>query len=163
MTSQQLIDSFDTLEKRAFPNFDRRSNRRKAAVHSFYRRRRSQIRRETDDTSRVYVDTHEAKIGYLALALMGLSIVDAFFTTVLLQNGSQELNPLLAYLIELDATLFLAIKFFITGASIVFFILHKHHKLFNLINCYQLLVLSVTVYSILVGYELLMVRHILFW
>lgn len=143
------------------PNFERRTNRRKAAVHSFYRRRRAQVRRQTDDVTGQYLDVHESRLGYLALVLMVLSIIDAFFTLLLLENGSQELNPLLDLLLQVDVSLFLGVKFFITAMGIVFFVQHKHHKLFNLVSCYQLLTASVAVYTMLIVYEFAMVRHIL--
>lgn len=108
----------------------------------------------------MYVDVHEPILFYLAMALMTLSVVDAFFTTLLLENGSEELNPLLAYLMNIDLYAFLAVKFFITGFSILFFIMHKRHRLFNRISCYQLLIASVVIYIGLVGYELNMIRHL---
>ena len=148
------------LERRA-THRERRHNQVKAAVHSFYRNRRTHLRRESDDVIGVYVDTHEPKLWYLAISLMMLSVLDAFFTTILIANGSEELNPLLAYLLNIDLWVFLAVKFFVTGASIVFFILHKHHRLLNTVNCYHLLVLSVIVYFVLICYELSMVQHLI--
>lgn len=148
-----------SIERRS-THRERRRNHRKAAVHSFYRKRRNHIRREDDKTIGVYVDTHEPTLFYLALSLMALSVMDAFFTTLLISNGSEELNPILAYLLNLDLYVFLGAKFLITGFCAVFFIMHKHHRLFNLISCYQLLVLSVAVYFLLVCYELSMVRHL---
>jgi hypothetical protein len=139
---------------------ERRSNRRKAALYSFYRNRRKGLRRDGDNLNGVYVDAHEPRLFYLAVALMTLSVIDAFFTTLLIHNGSEELNPVLAYLLEYNLYAFLGVKFCITGFSIVFFVLHKHHRLFNLISCYQLLIFSVGVYVFLVGYELTMVRHL---
>ena len=162
MTCQEFTASELFDEKRLAPNVERRSNRRKAAVHSFYRRRRAQARRQTDDVTGQYVDVHETRLGYLALLLMTLSIIDAFFTLVLLENGSRELNPLLEFLLQVDTSLFLGVKFFITAMGIVFFVQHKHHKLFNLISCYQLLSVSVAVYAVLIGYEFTMVRHLPF-
>jgi len=161
MTCQEITASDLIDEKRLMPNFERRTNRRKAAVHSFYRRRRAQVRRQTDDVTGQYLDVHESRLGYLALVLMVLSIIDAFFTLLLLENGSQELNPLLDLLLQVDVSLFLGVKFFITAMGIVFFVQHKHHKLFNLVSCYQLLTASVAVYTMLIVYEFAMVRHIL--
>jgi len=161
MTCQEITASALIDEKRLMPNFERRTNRRKAAVHSFYRRRRAQVRRQTDDVTGQYLDVHESRLGYLALVLMVLSIIDAFFTLLLLENGSQELNPLLDLLLQVDVSLFLGVKFFITAMGIVFFVQHKHHKLFNLVSCYQLLTASVAVYTMLIVYEFAMVRHIL--
>lgn len=150
---------FPTIDRRVIYK-ERRSNNRKAALHSIYRNRRKHIRRETDKDTAIYVDVHEPILFYLALALMTLSVFDAFFTTLLLEHGSEELNPLLAYLLDMDLYVFLAAKFLITAFSILFFIMHKHHRLFNTVSCYQLLIFSVVVYTGLVVYEINMIRHL---
>ena len=148
------------IERREMRN-ERRCNQVKAAVNSVYRNRRKLIRRESDNVIGVYVDAHEPKLWYLAIILMTLSALDAFFTTLLISNGSEELNPLLAYLLQIDLWVFLAVKFFITGTSIVFFVMHKHHRLLNTVNCYHLLAFSVAIYFILICYEFNMVRHLI--
>jgi hypothetical protein len=160
MYYQEVLAKGDLPAERRVPSSERRSNQRKAALYSFYRNRRKEVRRDDDSLIGVYVDSHEPRLFYLAITLMTLSVLDAFFTTLLIYNGSEELNPLLAYLMELNLYAFLGAKFFITGFSIVFFIWHKHHRLFNLISCYQLLIFSVAVYVLLVGYELSMVQHL---
>ena len=155
-TVQQGCDN----EDRRASSVERRTNNRKAVVHSFYRKRRNTLRRDSDDMSNVYVDTHEPKLWYLALGLMLLSVLDAFFTTILIQNGSEELNPVLDFLLKIDLSFFLAAKFFVTGSVIVFFVLHKHHRFLDTVNCYQLLVASVFIYTVLICYQFSMVRLI---
>ena len=158
--NQGVISQSQSSIDRRSTHRERRRNHSKAAVHSFYRKRRTHIRREDDYTVGTYVDAHEPTLFYLALSLMTLSVLDGFFTTLLISNGSEELNPLLAYLLSFDLHVFLGVKFLLTGFCAVFFIMHKHHRLFNVISCYQLLVLSVAVYFLLVCYELSMVRHL---
>ena len=160
MYHQEMLEQGDLLAERRASRVERRTNQRKAALNAFYRNRRKQLRRDDDNSIGVYVDTHEPRLFYLAVTLMTLSVLDAFFTTLLIHNGSEELNPILAYLFEFNLYAFLGIKFFITGFSIVFFIWHKHHRLFNLISCYHLLIFSVGIYVLLVGYELSMVQHL---
>ena len=157
---QGIIEQEQYTNKRHSIDEERRRDHRKAAMHSFYRNHRKNLRRIHDHRIGTYVDSHEPTLFYLATALMILSVLDAFFTTLLISNGSEELNPILAYFLAVDLHVFLAVKFFITAFSIVFFIMHKHHRLFNLISCYQLLVLSVAVYFLLVCYELSMVQHL---
>ena len=142
---------------------ERRTNNRKAVIYSLYRNRRSGLRRDSDDLTGAYVDTHEVSLWYLSLGLMTLCVLDAFFTTILISNGSEELNPILDYLLQIDLSLFLATKFLITGASIVFLVLHKNHRFMNLFNCYQLLVACVAIYFLLICYQLSMIRHLPFY
>jgi len=157
---QGIISEEQASTERRYTHRERRRDHRKAAVHSFYRKRRQHFRRDGDKLVGIYVDTHESTLFYLALSLMALSVMDAFFTTLLISNGSEELNPILAYLLSLDLYIFLGAKFLITGSCAIFFIMHKHHRLFNLVSCYQLLILSVAIYFLLVCYELSMVRHL---
>lgn len=152
-------EQYDSAE-RCNRREERRVNHRKAVVHSLYRKRRSVVRRNSDELTGIYVDTHETSLWYLSLGLMVLCVLDAFFTTILIANGSEELNPILDYLLQIDLTVFLAVKFFITGASIVFLVLHKHHRFLNTFSCYQLLVASVAIYAILICYQLSMIRYI---
>ena len=160
MYQQDILEQGEQLAERRAIREERRANQRKAALYSFYRNRRKQLRRDNDNSVGIYVDAHEPKLFYLAMTLMFLSILDAFFTTLLIHNGSEALNPLLAYLFNINLYVFLGVKFFITGFSIVFFIWHKHHRLFNLVSCYHLLIFSVGVYVLLVGYEWNMVQHL---
>jgi len=152
--------SADTAAERRHLRLERRVNKRKAAVQTIYRRRRQSVRRNTDNLSNIYVDTHERKLWYLATGLMVLCVLDAFFTTILIRHGSEELNPLMNFLLQVDLGLFLAAKFFITGFSISFLVMHKHHRLLNTVNCYQILIASVVAYSVLVAYEFSMIRYI---
>ena len=139
---------------------ERRVSNHKTAVQAIYRRRRKNVRRVSDSISGVYVDTHERHLWYISTGLMLLCVLDAFFTTILITYGSEELNPLLDYLLQIDMSLFLAAKFLVTGLCISFLVLHKHHRLWNTVSCYHLLIASVVVYALLVCYELSMIRYL---
>ncbi|WP_455376684.1 DUF5658 family protein [Kaarinaea lacus] len=146
------------FNERRGQRLERRVNKRKAAVQTVYRKRRKSVRRANDSLSNMYVDTHEPQIWYLSTGLMLLCVFDAFFTTILIRHGSEELNPILNYLLQIDLTLFLAAKFFLTGLSITFLVMHKHHRLLNTVSCYHLLIASVVIYMLLIFYELSMLR-----
>lgn len=139
---------------------DRRHNHRQAAIQSFYKKRRTARRRVCDRKKPVYIDIHDPKTVMLALGIMLMSICDAFFTMRLLSYGSEELNPVLAALIEIDLTLFLFIKFFITGAAVSFLVMHRFHLILNRVSGQQLLVLCALIYMVLIAYEINMVRHL---
>lgn len=139
---------------------ERRKNTHRTAVQAIYRRRRNTVRRASDSVNGIYVDTHETHLWYLSTGLMLLCVFDAFFTTILITHGSEELNPLLDYLLQIDLSLFLGVKFLVTGLCISFLVLHKHHRLFNTVSCYHLLVGSVFIYAVLICYELSMLRFL---
>ena len=155
VAAKELIDG----ERRATFS-DRRNNYRRAALHSIYKKRRSSHRRATDRRDSIYVDKHDPYVVVLALSIMLLCIFDAFFTLRLLSHGSEELNPVLAVLIEIDISLFLLIKFFVTGAAVSFLVMHKYYRIMKVISGYHLLIFCTIVYLALVTYELSMLRHI---
>lgn len=162
VTRQEFCETNNnsTFLDRRSQRIERRNNQRKAAVQAVYRRRRQTIRRASDNLSNIYIDTHEPRLLVLSTGLMLLCVLDAFFTTILLLHGSEELNPLLNYLLQIDLSLFLAAKFVVTGLCIGFLVLHKHHRLWNTISCYHLLIASVVIYTLLVCYEFSMIRHL---
>lgn len=154
----QMTNITSSFVDRRNQRSERRINNRKAAVKALYRRRRHCSRRISDDIRNTYVDRHEPQTWIVSTSLMLLCVLDAFFTTILISHGSYELNPVLDYLLKSDQSLFLATKFVVTGLCISFLVLHKHYRLWNIISCYQLLVISLVIYTLLVCYELSMVR-----
>ena len=140
---------------------DRRKNVMKAAIYATFKKRRKNIRRNTDSIHDTYVDSMDSSVFTLAIVAMGLCICDAFFTTILLQNGSSELNPVMDMLLGYSLEAFLALKFSLTGMSSSLLVLHKHHRLLQIVNGYQLLWACVAGYLILVTYELSMIQHLI--
>jgi hypothetical protein len=135
---------------------DRRQDIRLAAVHSWFRKRRTGPRRDNDPQKDIYVDIHEPWLFYVGLGALMLSTLDAFFTLQLLQLGSKEMNPFMDYFIQKDAQLFFVVKFFITAFCIIFLIMHKKFRLFKVVSGYHLLFLCFAAYGLLVAYELSM-------
>ena len=151
----------ETLIHQRRQQADRRSQRLRTALHACYRNRRQKTRRSTDPTVGVYTDTHEVRVLALAVGLVVLSIMDAFFTTVLLHNGSYELNPFLAVLIDRDLVLFILVKMAITSAGALFLVLHKNFLLFNRVSGYQLLVTCCVIYVLLMCYHFFLMNNLL--
>ena len=142
---------------------DRRVDHRRAMWYSLFKRRRSGARRDMEKGQHYYIDIHEPRLFYLALALCLLSVSDAFLTLRLLEIGSEELNPFLNYFLMLDVRLFFAVKFSITTFCILFLVMHKNFVLFNRISGLQVMLVSIVCYSALVCYEIaLLTQPIIF-
>lgn len=139
---------------------DRRVNTGMTALKSVYRRRRAGPRRDSESTVNCYADTHNSKIILLALGACLLCTLDAFFTSILISNGSYELNPFMDAVLQHSFELFLFTKLSITAICISALVMHKNHLLFNRISGYQLLVACFLVYLTLVSYEISMIRHL---
>lgn len=97
-----------------------------------------------------YVDRYEPHLFYVAVATLLLCCTDAFFTLTLLQQGAEEINPFMAWLLEMDVQLFLVTKFALTAVGLVFLVAHKNFLLFN-----RHLRVPHVLYAFLAGYMLL--------
>jgi len=144
---------------------DRRQKHGRAALHSWFKRRRIGPRRGSDLNENIYVDIHEPWLVYLGLGTLLFSTMDAFFTLYLLQVGSEEMNPFMDYFLKKNAQLFFVVKFSITAFCVIFLIMHKNFRLFKYISGYHLLLVCFLAYGILVTYELSMLlrRPIVAW
>ncbi|WP_455204456.1 DUF5658 family protein [Kaarinaea lacus] len=142
---------------------DRRRNNFRTALHSVYRNRRSGTRRIDDSKVCAYVDVHEPWLVYLAMSALVLSTFDAYFTLALLKYGSQELNPFMNYFLQIDEQLFFLVKFLMTAVCVVFMVTHKNFTFLKYFNGYHLLYLSVSMYGLLVSYELFMLINLDFF
>jgi hypothetical protein len=146
---------------RVVREYDRRVDHRRAAIYSlFKRRRRVGARRDEEMNSHSYVDLHHPALFYLAITACLLSVLDAFCTLNLLENGSHELNPLLDYFLAKDVRLFFAVKFSITAFCILFLVMHKNYLLLNRISGLTILKASIFVYAVLISYEFSMLAAI---
>jgi hypothetical protein len=81
--------------------------------------RRRQVRRRSDRTQLHALDYYPFKLFFMLVAVLLLSIVDALLTLWLVGNGAVEINPVMAYYLDLGPSAFMAIKYFITAASVV--------------------------------------------
>lgn len=113
--------------------------------------------RRGEDRVNTYVDRYEPHLFYVAVATLLLCCTDAFFTLTLLQQGAEEINPFMAWLLEIDIQLFLATKFALTAAGLVFLVAHKNFFLLNQhITVPHILYMFLAGYALLVNYELVL-------
>ena len=89
--------------------------------------RRIQARRK-EEKKDCYVDQyHDPMLFFVVLSIIIMSILDAFFTILLLENGNIiEVNPLMAALIEKGSLYFFNVKYLLTALSLIFLVIHKN-------------------------------------
>ena len=88
--------------------------------------RRERGRRSEDMQKTFLVDRYSP---YLLAAIVGilfLSVIDALLTLYLLSRGAFELNPVMAYYIELGPYNFLAVKYALTCVAVISFLLLRN-------------------------------------
>ena len=137
---------------------DRRKSRLLSMVYGLYRSRRAGDRR-TQVTTPSYVDIHSHCAWALALSIMALCVADVYFTLMLIDHGSRELNPLLAWALDIDVMLFYSLKYIITALSVFLIVQHRHFIVFG-IKGYHFLFIALAGYVMLITYQLSMIVHI---
>lgn len=105
--------------------------------------------RRAGETAGVFVDNHGPVLFTVALLIIGLNILDAWFTVFLIAQGGQEMNPIVAKVLDLGIAPFIACKSFGIGICLSFLILTKNFTVSRL---------GLT--AVLVGYMSLLVWHL---
>lgn len=140
------------------PN-ERRSGveRRHYSIAAYWRGalnpRRRAGRRETD---RVYtiIDWHSPRVLALVLLILGLSTLDGVLTLMLMSQGANEANPVMALFVPHNLGWFAAIKLTLTSVGAAILVVCARMKVFRLFPGEVLLYLVVGCYVALVAYEL---------
>jgi hypothetical protein len=114
-------------ERRCGP--DRRHNRLLPALFSKHRRRRSTGRRFGDKVG--YVDYYPPRTWILAIAVLGMSLLDAVLTSVEVLGGkTEEINPLMNVALSKGGVYtFVSLKAVLTAVPLSVLILHKEWPL----------------------------------
>lgn len=139
---------------------DRRRLSFKSIWHSIFTGRRRVVQRQACDVSGYIIDTHESWLLLFTLGALVLCVVDAFLTIVLLQHGAFEANPFMAYLLEINISLFFWVKFTITFSSLMALLIFKNFTIFKYLNGYYLIVITFSIYMCLIRYEFIMLEQI---
>jgi hypothetical protein len=77
------------------------------------------------------VDRYNGKLLAIIIFILLLSILDAFFTLILLERGAKEMNPFMAYYLDISPTLFFCIKYMLTCASVLLVLFIKDFYIFK--------------------------------
>ncbi len=100
-----------------------------------------------------YVDRYEARLLAPAVLIMLCSVLDAFLTQELIRGGAEEVNYLMASLMQQGPELFVKGKVALTGLSIVFLVVHKNFYVVRSVTVTHVLYFLAAIYLALIGYE----------
>lgn len=148
--AHELQQAAPFVERRASTQDRRRTTLQTVLRGAFVPRRRAGRRDSDRDVS---LDWHDPYLMFLSIAMLALSVTDAFFTVTLMTDGAKEANPLLAFMLDEHPRLFAAAKMALTGVSVVFLVAVARSKLFKLIPVSLIFQVLVLAYLALVGYE----------
>jgi len=105
---------------------DRRVNRRFTLKSLFVWGRREEIRR-LDDKGKIFLaDRYSTTIFAAIVLILFFSVIDGSLTLILLGHGAKEINPLMAYLLEIEPMLFMTVKYLLTSVSLVILLIFRN-------------------------------------
>jgi hypothetical protein len=143
---------------------ERRSGieRRRHTLAAFWRgalnpRRRGG--RRASDHAYAIIDWHSPRVLALVMLILGLSALDGVLTLLLIAQGANELNPVMALFVPDNLGWFAFIKLFLTSFGAAILVACARMKVFRLFPGELLLYLVVAAYGVLVGYELFLLEN----
>jgi hypothetical protein len=142
-------------------DFDRRieKDRRKRPTpglsrYTFFGRRKT-IRRKADQQRGGYVDLYSSTLFFFLILIVGLNVLDAFFTLMILDLKGWEANPVVRSVINLYGTKFWIWKFFIVSISLALLCLHSRFRLVK-----EIIITIGSVYVAVVMYQIFLLFHL---
>jgi hypothetical protein len=143
---------------------DRRSGieRRHMTVAAYWRgalNPRRRFGRRTSDRNYPVVDWHSPRVLALVLLILGLSALDGVLTIMLMSQGANEANPLMALFVPHNLGWFAAVKLGLTSIGAAVLVACARMRLFRLFPGEVLLYFVVGCYAALIAYELHLLEH----
>jgi hypothetical protein len=114
------------------------------------------VNRRAEEHRRPYfVDRFSSATFIVILLLVAASLLDAVLTMQLLENGAEEINPLMDRLLEHGALSFLFGKYLLTVGGLPLLLIFQNHYLFGTrIRVGYLVPVAVALYMVLIAYQL---------
>jgi hypothetical protein len=112
---------------------DRRQNLQAQFKYFLINGRREMARREEDKARSYFFDRYNQRMFLAITAILMLSIFDALLTLILIERGSSELNPVMAYFLEYGPLSFIVAKYILTSVGVVILLIFKN-VIINKIN-----------------------------
>jgi hypothetical protein len=139
-------DTREWLDQERRRGTDRRNNKKAQFKYFLVNGRREQARREEDKGRAYFFDRYNQRIFAAITAILMLSIFDAFLTLVLIEKGSSELNPVMAYFLEHGPLPFIIAKYILTSFGVIALLFCKNVFL-NPVNMYTRSLFSYVIFT----------------
>jgi hypothetical protein len=146
-----------TAERRS--GRERRKRNLKAYMYGGLFPRRVGGRRAED---RIYpiVDWHTPRVLAVVLAILGLCVMDAVLTVILIQHGAIEANPFMALFVPHDLYWFATVKLGLTALGLCVLVACSRMKLMRRIPAELVLYGVLVAYTALIAYELRLLAQV---
>ncbi len=145
-------------EKRS--GLDRRSNKKASLKYLLFNGRRERIRREDDRRKVFFFDRYNPKLFAAIMAILMLSLFDGLLTLHLVNNGSSELNPVMAYFLRRGPLSFVVAKYLLTSAGVVILLVLKNAVLTGTnLYAHSLFACMIAAFSAVIVWEMLLIFY----
>ena len=142
---------------------DRRVNRGFTLKSLFIGGRREEIRRQKDKLKIFLADRYSSTIFVAIVVILFFSVIDGLLTLILIGHGAKEINPLLAYLLEIEPMLFMTVKYLLTCVSLVIFLIFRNVFLQRIkIYSSTLFSIFICVFATVIMWELFLLSRVVF-
>jgi hypothetical protein len=108
---------------------DRRRHPTHGLSRFILRGRRRSFRRKVDQGTGGYVDRYGPGLLFLLVLILGLNVLDAFLTMMILEDGGLEVNPVVRTAMQLYGDRFWVWKFFTVSIPLILLCLHSKFRL----------------------------------
>jgi hypothetical protein len=137
---------------------DRRKNGLPQLKYVLFSGRRERQRRASDKQKFVLYDRYSPRIFATIMVILMLSVLDALFTLFLIEQGSRELNPIMALSLKGGPFTFFAVKYSLTSVAVVIFLIFKNTYIRRL-GLYTTSIFSwvIALFSAVVTWELFLI------
>jgi hypothetical protein len=122
--------------------------------YTFFGQRKT-IRRKRDQQEGGYVDRYSSSLFFFLVAIVGLNVLDAFLTLLILDLKGWEANPVVQSVIDLYGTEFWIWKFFIVSVSLALLCLHSTFRLVR-----EIIIAIGCLYTMVVAYQIFLLFHL---
>ena len=104
-------------------DLDRRERKIPRIKYFLFGKKRKRIRRSEDQQRMIILDNYSPTLLAFVLIILALSLVDGFFKLHLTNDGAEELNPVMAYFLDLSPWAFMSVKYLLTSLSVICFLI----------------------------------------
>lgn len=119
------------LREQTRQNADRRQKPTSPWNAWFGSGQRMRNRRDSEHLQQYFVDRFPLRTLAWILLLLSLSLTDAYFTLILLENGCEEVNPVMHHLIQRGTLSFVVGKYALTASGLPILLLFQNYFLFG--------------------------------
>lgn len=131
---------------------ERRKQTLGSIVYGAFNPRRSYNRRNEDDQVFV-IDLYDTGLFFLAVSIILMSVMDAFFTLKIIAMGGEELNLAMKVLLETDTYSFVLVKYWATALGVVMLIAMSRMRFMGVLRVRRILQGVFLMYATLMIYE----------